>query len=146
MIGRPPVDASARRDGWQAELRSRRVRPPAVVTGDWTAESGYEAGRRLARDTRVTAVFAANDQMALGVLAAMREAGRDVPGDVSVVGFDDIAEAAFFAPALTTVRQDLGALGARSVELLLAVLAGGGPEQVVIVPELVVRQSSARPS
>lgn len=138
-------DASARRDGWLEELRSRRVRPPAVVVGDWTAESGFAAGQRLARDARVSAVFAANDQMALGVIAAMRDAGREVPGDVSVVGFDDIAEAPFFAPALTTVRQDLGALAARSVELLLAVLAGGAPEQVVIAPELVVRHSTTAP-
>ena len=139
-------DASARRDGWQIELRSRRIRPPAVVVGDWTAESGYAAGRRLAREAEVTAVFAANDQMALGVLAAMREAGRDVPGDVSVVGFDDIAEAAYFAPALTTIRQDLAALGTRSVEMLLAVLAGEAAQQVEIAPELVVRRSAGPPS
>ncbi len=116
-----------------------------MVVGDWTAESGYVAGRRLGRDERVTAVFVANDQMALGVMAALQEAGRDVPGDVSVVGFDDIPEAAFFAPALTTVRQELAALGTRSVELLLAVLAGGSPEQVELAPTLVVRRSTAAP-
>lgn len=139
-------DASARLDGWQAELRSRRTRHPAAMVGDWTADAGYTAGRRLARDPRVTAVFAANDQMALGVIAAMREGDRDVPGEVSVIGFDDIAEAAFFAPALTTIRQDLAALGTRSVELLLAVLAGGSPAQIQITPELVVRRSTAPPS
>lgn len=116
------------------------------MVGDWTADAGYTAGRRLARDPRVTAVFAANDQMALGVIAAMREGDRDVPGEVSVIGFDDIAEAAFFAPALTTIRQDLAALGTRSVELLLAVLAGGSPAQIQITPELVVRRSTAPPS
>ena len=73
----------------------------------------------------MTAIFAANDQMALGVLRAMNEAGRDIPGEVSVVGFDDIPEAAYFSPPLTTIRQDFDEMGTRGVRLLLRTMAAG---------------------
>ena len=81
--------------------------------------SGYELGQRLAADSGVTAVFVANDQMALGVLRAMHERGRRIPADVSVVGFDDVPEAAYFLPPLTTVRQDFIELGNRALRLML---------------------------
>jgi DNA-binding LacI/PurR family transcriptional regulator len=94
----------------------------------------------------VTAVLCANDPMALGLLRAFAERGRRVPADVSVVGFDDVPEAAFFLPPLTTVRQDFGELGRRAVQLLLERIAGGGPEVrpvLPIAPDLVVRASTA---
>jgi DNA-binding LacI/PurR family transcriptional regulator len=96
----------------------------------------------------VTAVFVANDQMALGVLRAFREAGLSVPGRVAIAGFDDIPEAEFFAPPLTTVRQDFAAVGHASIRLLLSRLESGAPntavdhERVVIEPRLIVRSSS----
>ncbi|WP_182882975.1 substrate-binding domain-containing protein, partial [Microbispora sp. H10949] len=111
---------------------------------DWTASSGYELGRRLAADEAVTAVFVANDHMAMGVLRALREAGRRVPEDVSVVGFDDVPEAAYFWPPLTTVRQDFGVLGRQAFRLLLQRIAGRDVESARLVePELVVRESAA---
>src|SRR5258708_9448425 len=93
----------------------------------------------------VTAVLCGNDQMALGVLRALAERGRRVPGDVSVVGFDDVPEAAFFLPPLTTVRQNFGELGRRALHLLLDRISGEGGRQpaVPIEPELVVRASAA---
>jgi DNA-binding LacI/PurR family transcriptional regulator len=112
--------------------------------GDWTPRSGYRAGRKLLdRLDGVTAVFAANDQMALGVLRAFAEAGVRVPEDVSVVGFDDIPEAEFLHPPLTTVRQDFPAVGRRCVDLQ----PGGAPEpaRVVVPARLVVRSSSGEP-
>ena len=118
------------------------------LRGSWSASSGYDAGRRLARRTDLDAVFVANDQMALGLLHAFHEAGIRVPQDVLVAGFDDVPEAAYYTPALTTVRQDFTAVGRRSIELLLDQVAGGhdrGPEAIV-PPELVVRQSSRRPA
>ena len=88
-------------------------------------------------------MFAANDQMALGLLHAFREAGLDVPGDVSVVGFDDIPESAHFWPPLTTVHQDFAELGRRAVGLLLGELgADSDNAQHRIVPELVIRDST----
>ena len=117
------------------------------MRGDWTARSGYELGRRLAARPEVTAVFAANDQMAIGALRALREAGRDVPGDVSLVGYDDIPEAAYLWPPLTTVRQDFGAAGRQSLDLLVSQMRGAprNPQVTLIDTELVVRESSAPP-
>ncbi len=90
----------------------------------------------------MTAVFVANDQMALGVILALLAARRNIGRDVSVVGFDDTPESEFYAPPLTTIRQDLGDVGRRAVELLLEVTAGGASEQIRIEPTLVVRYST----
>jgi DNA-binding LacI/PurR family transcriptional regulator len=116
------------------------------VAGDWSARRGYEAGGRLARDADVTAVFAANDQTALGVIRGLHDAGRRVPDDVSVVGFDDTPESGYFLPPLTTIRQDFSEVGHRSVELLLSLADGHPVERHVVVPaELIVRSSTAPP-
>ena len=85
--------------------------PPPLLAGDWSARSGYDLGRRLSRDPAVTAIFAANDQMALGCAAGDARGRPGVPGEVSVVGFDDIPEAPYFTPPLTTVRQDFIEVG-----------------------------------
>lgn len=84
--------------------------------------------------------------MALGLLRALGERGIRVPADISVVGFDDIPEAAYFGPPLTTVRQDFGELGRRAVHLLLGRISGERQQQVVpVVPDLVVRESAGPP-
>ena len=99
--------AKQRHDGWLSTLSEAGIEPGASVEGNWTAESGYQAVRRLLeRGALFTALFAGNDQMALGAMRALREAGRRVPRDVSVVGFDDVPEAAYYEPPLTTIRQD----------------------------------------
>ena len=140
------VAAEARVEGWREELRERGSVVPACLVGDWSAASGYAAGQHLAADPAVTAVFAGNDQMALGVLLALHEAGRAVPADVSVVGFDDIPEAPYLIPALTTVRQDFEELGRRCLEQLMALLENGvAPAAALIPPDLVVRASTAPP-
>ncbi len=123
----PPgwTEAAARTEGWRSELQEAGLDvPPLRWGGDWSARSGYRAGLALAREKDLTAVFAANDQMALGLCAALREHGRRVPDDVSIVGFDDLPEAEFFAPPLTTVRQDFAELGRRAMVLVERVLAG----------------------
>ncbi len=92
-------------------------------------------------------MFCGNDQMALGLLHACRDAGVSVPGQVSVVGFDDTPESLHFAPALTTVRQNFIEIGNRAIALLLAELSGDTDlDHAPIAPELVVRESTARPS
>ena len=141
-------EAAARVEGWRSELIDAGLRVPALRWGgDWSPASGYQAGRTLAREHDVTAVFAGNDQMALGLVAALRATGRRVPDDVSVVGFDDLPEAPFFAPALTTVRQDFGELGRRAMRLVERVLAGEQSPSTELVPtRLVVRDSTAPPS
>lgn len=135
--------AERRRVAWWETLRGRGAPTPEVLVGDWTADAGHRLGARLAADPVVTAIFAANDQMALGVLRALHEAGRAVPGEISVVGFDDTPEAANFWPPLTTVRQDFERVGASAIRSLLAEIEGEiSAERVVVPTELIVRESS----
>ncbi|MEV0387108.1 LacI family DNA-binding transcriptional regulator [Nonomuraea sp. NPDC050643] len=143
--------AQRRRAAWQRQLkRSGREVPPPVV-GDWSPRSGYDAARALLADHGVTAVFAANDQMAVGVLRAAAERGLRVPEELSVVGFDDLDFAPYLTPPLTTVRQDLEAVGRRCVGHLIERIeapAESGAAEVVsrfVRPELVVRASTAPP-
>jgi DNA-binding LacI/PurR family transcriptional regulator len=140
-------EARERERAWRDALSAVGAPAPEPLPGDWSAASGYERGKVLAADPSVTAVFAANDHIALGVLLALHEAGRRVPEEVSVIGYDDIPEAAFFTPPLTTVRQDFAALGRRALSLLLEQIGGrapAAPAAVVIPTELVVRRSTAR--
>jgi DNA-binding LacI/PurR family transcriptional regulator len=137
------VEAQQRRAGWLQALDAHGLAPGREIHGDWTPESGYQAGRELAAHDDVTAVFAANDSMALGVLKALHEQGRRVPEAVSVVGFDDVPEAAYFWPGLTTVRQDFRELGEHAVELVVRALAGEvQPSLELVTPTLVVRDSA----
>ncbi|MBO0834901.1 MAG: LacI family DNA-binding transcriptional regulator [Actinobacteria bacterium] len=138
------LDAQERVEGWRDILQRAGAVEPALLRGDWSARSGYEIGHQVAAMRDVTAVLCANDPMALGVIRALTERGRPVPADVSVVGFDDVPEAAYFLPPLTTVRQDFGALGRRALHLLRDRIAGMPIVQPVpISPELVVRASAA---
>jgi DNA-binding LacI/PurR family transcriptional regulator len=141
------LEARERIDGWQSALEAAGADVPPVLSGDWSARSGYELGQRLATVSDVTAVFAANDQMALGMLRALHEVGRQVPRDISIVGFDDIPEAQFFIPPLTTVRQDFNEMGRQSLMLLLSEI--GAPERsssrVIVEAELMIRASTAPP-
>jgi DNA-binding LacI/PurR family transcriptional regulator len=133
--------------GWRAVLRTAGIRAPAPLIGDWTARSGYLAGRKLAQDLTVTAIFCANDHMALGALRALAEAGRRVPEEVSVVGFDDIHEAPYLLPPLTTVSQDFPELGRRSLDLLMEqIVTGSRTHRKLRLPtHLMVRESTAPP-
>jgi DNA-binding LacI/PurR family transcriptional regulator len=139
------LDAQQRIAGWREALAEAGAPEPELLCGDWSARSGYQAGHQLAASSDVTAVLCGNDSMALGVLRALAERGRRVPDDVSVVGFDDIAEAAYFLPPLTTVRQDFGELGRRAVHLLMDQIAAGPADEapLPIPPDLVVRGSTA---
>ncbi|WNM27696.1 LacI family DNA-binding transcriptional regulator [Demequina capsici] len=144
---RGPVDST------EAELRAaayiatmgRRALPTLpVLVGDWSPQSGYGAFARL--DPRTTAVFCGNDQMAIGLIHAAVEAGIRVPDDLSVVGFDDIPEAAHTLPPLTTVRQDFRSVGRLAVQLLQATLEGTEqPSTAPLSPQLVARGSVAPP-
>ena len=141
------AEAAAREEGWRAELASRDLVAEAPPwRGDWSAASGYAEGRAIAADPAVTAVFAANDQMALGLLAALRDAGRRVPEDVSVVGVDDLPESAYFTPPLTSVRQDFAELGRRAMDLVERALRGEeSPTAELVGTALVERASTAPP-
>jgi DNA-binding LacI/PurR family transcriptional regulator len=141
------LESRQRQDGWCTTLERAGIDPPQPLRGDWSARSGYDLGRRLSADPEVTAIFVANDQMALGVLRAMHEAGRIIPRDVSVVGFDDVPEAPYFMPPLTTIRQDFDEMGSRSLRLLLRTIEAGRkvPAGSRVQPELIVRASTDVP-
>jgi DNA-binding LacI/PurR family transcriptional regulator len=143
--------AQDRQEGWRSALGDAGATVPPAIEGDWSPASGYEAGSTLAADPDVTAVFVANDEMAIGVIRALTEAGRRVPDDVSVVGFDDIPAAPYLSPPLTTVQQDFEAVAAHGLDLLIRQIDGSAAstwnEPLYDGPptRLILRQSTAAP-
>ncbi|GAB3634097.1 LacI family DNA-binding transcriptional regulator [Microbacterium shaanxiense] len=138
------IEAESRMRGYLEALREADLPTFPPIRGDWTADFGYFAGTELARRPDFTAVFAANDLMAIGLMHGFRDAGIEVPRQVSVVGFDDIPVAAHVWPPLTTVHQDFPSLGQRAVHILLAQIRGEEvPEFGPAVPQLRLRSSSA---
>ncbi|MGQ7312148.1 LacI family DNA-binding transcriptional regulator [Microbacterium arabinogalactanolyticum] len=138
------LEAESRADGFAAELAARGLEPGPVIAGDWSAASGYAATAAII-DAGVTAVFCANDQMALGLLGGLHEAGVRVPRDISVVGFDDIPDAAYYWPQLTTVRQDFAELARRAVAVVIADADAAASALRPVAPVLVRRDSVAPP-
>jgi DNA-binding LacI/PurR family transcriptional regulator len=138
-------DAQGRIAGWQRALTEAGAEIPPLMPADWSAASGFRAGQILARMNDVTAVFAANDHLALGILRALSEHGRRVPEDISVVGFDDVPEAAYFIPPLTTIRPDFDGIATASLDLLLAQIRSGHRlgDRRILTPTLISRDSVA---
>ncbi|WP_454116496.1 LacI family DNA-binding transcriptional regulator [Microbacterium aurum] len=148
------IEAESRMRGYLHALSDADLptRPP--ILGDWTADFGYRAALELSRRLDFTAVFAANDEMALGLLHGFRDIGLELPRQLSVVGFDDIPLARHGWPPLTTVHQNFAGLGERAVGALLAAIGGndassdtaGAPRaEPEVAPRLVVRDSAAGP-
>ena len=142
--------ARERLAGFRQAFEARGLTAGLCATGEghWECAEGYQAMQHiLAGSGCPTAVFAANDRMAIGAMRAIAEAGLCVPQDISIVGLDDIEVAAFQTPPLTTVRQSFTQMARLGVELLFNVLAGTPPAQphVVLEPVLIVRQSTAPP-
>jgi DNA-binding LacI/PurR family transcriptional regulator len=135
-------EARARAGAYLETMLAADVPPLPVLSGDWTAQSGYRAAQSLDPDT--TAVFCANDETAIGLIRGLVDRGRRVPDDVSVVGFDDLPEAAFLLPSLTTIGQDLELVGREAVRTLVAQLDGEHHEPTLIEPVLMVRESTSR--
>jgi len=145
------VLTAARREGMLAE-RTRLglpARPEWILRGDFSLQSGYDAARRIVEmQDRPTAVFCSADMGAFGLISGLVGAGLSVPGDVSVMGFDDIEMSEFCIPALTTIRQDRHRLGQRAADVLLARLRGAdiAPGATEMMPvELILRASTAPP-
>ncbi|WP_158564034.1 LacI family DNA-binding transcriptional regulator [Jiangella anatolica] len=145
-LGGPPawVAARQRADAYAHAMRAAGLEPLAVAAGDWSSRSGYAAAPEVLAPGGVTAVVAANDRLALGLMLWLHEQGIAIPGEVSVVGYDDVPEAAFFHPPLTTVHLDFQAIGAAAMRSLITMI-----EQPDVdarprfpVPELVPRASS----
>ncbi|WP_308491879.1 LacI family DNA-binding transcriptional regulator [Microbacterium terrisoli] len=136
--------AERRLQSWRDTLVGWGAPVHQPLRGDWSADSGYRAGLALAAEPTVTAVFAANDQMALGAMRAFHETGRSVPTDISVVGFDDTREAANFWPPLTTIHQHFERVGVLALTALLQQIDGvDAPSPDLVPTELIVRASTA---
>jgi DNA-binding LacI/PurR family transcriptional regulator len=142
--------ARDRLEGWRQALAAAGATEPPVLRGDWTPASGYEAGRQLALNPEVTAVFVANDDMSIGVMRALIEAGIAIPDEVSIVGFDDIPSAEYLSPPLTTIPQDFDTFASRGLANLVHEIEAstGARSQETEPPQLrlIVRQSTAIPA
>ncbi len=138
------TEARLRKDAFVVESRRLGLPLLPILTGQWTPAAGFDAGKSL--DSTATAIVCANDHMALGVMHALALEGVRVPEDVSIVGYDDIPEAAHVCPPLTTIRQDFRRVGELAVEVLTAALANRElPDTAPLPAELVVRGSVAAP-
>lgn len=147
-IAGPPTWSAARNRAraYEQAVDARGLKSVGTIVGDWSARSGYEAVQALSDPAEATAIVAANDQMALGAILALTELGLQVPGDVSVTGVDDIPEAAYFQPPLTTLRVDFERQGRAAFARLHAMITGEEPaEAATLHSELVVRRSTAPP-
>jgi DNA-binding LacI/PurR family transcriptional regulator len=136
-------EAQERVEGWRKALTDAGLPAVGLLRGDWSPASGLELAAELIG--KADAVFVANDQMALGVLRALAKAGIDVPAEMGVVGFDDIPEAGYFMPALTTVRQDFDEVGRRGLQTLIGMIDEKPPDaalQQQVEPTLVVRETT----
>ena len=138
-----------RRQAWAQTIKNAGLKPGPCEEGDWSAQSGYEAALRLLESASggFTAIMAANDHMALGALRALRAHASQAPGEISVVGYDDLPESRFFEPPLTTVHHDFAWEGERCVEMLFRAINREPVESPLQIqrPELVIRQSTAAP-
>jgi DNA-binding LacI/PurR family transcriptional regulator len=137
-------DALVRHQTWSSFIQAKGLERLSLE-GNWTAQSGHvSAGKLLDKHVPFTALIVGNDQMALGAMRALQEAGLRVPEDVSVIGFDDVPEAAYFSPPLTTIRQDFERLGEQSIRLMLELIEDPemSPKHYLLKPELVVRSST----
>ena len=146
-IAGPPdwLDARARADAWRQAMSAAGLAECPMIVGDWTSDFGYHVGAEHAAIDDVTAVFAGNDEMALGLIHGLSVRGLRVPDDISIVGFDDAPDTRHFLPPLTTVRQDFHELGTAAMRLLMEAIAdpGAPAETELIMPSLVIRSSTA---
>lgn len=139
-------ESKRRLDGWKSALLQAGFKNGFAVKGDWSARSGYRSVDKILQEGDFTAIFAANDSMALGALKRLRELGKRVPEDISIIGFDDISESEYFTPSLTTVRQDFEKVGEIALELLIDAIEKRDRStfQIQISPELLVRESTTK--
>ena len=147
LLGHQPYRSSKlRRKGWLAELEAAGLEPGPATYTPWTPDGGYDAMKEIIKTSaeKFTAVFAANDLIAMGALLALHEAGIQVPDEVSVVGFDNMPEGRFFHPPLTTATSDFDIMARESLDILFARIRGtpGAVLRRVFRPEMMIRKST----
>jgi DNA-binding LacI/PurR family transcriptional regulator len=136
-------EGGQRRQGYEAAMNAAKLKVD-VIEGDWSIATGYKSGKEIAaRKILPTAIFSSNDHLALGVIKALSENGIQVPRDISIIGFDNIPEAAYFSPALTSVHQDFDKLGKLAIgRMLNQIKEPEKPAAFTISPKLLVREST----
>lgn len=137
--------AEQRLDGYLAAIKSfeKLESKSLIATGNWTREAGYELAKKLmSKNPDLDAIFCSNDNMAFGAIAAIKEAGKSVPEDIAVIGFDDSFLAQNSHPGLTTVRQDIVGLGMEAAKMILAILRGEEAHSEILPCELVIRATA----
>jgi DNA-binding LacI/PurR family transcriptional regulator len=141
-------EGKRRKAGWSKALKDAKLKEVVCIEGDWSALSGYNAMKDIVKKSDATAVFIANDAMSLGALKALSELKIGVPDDISIVGFDDIPEAQYLIPGLTTVRQDFEEVGRYALEILIARINGEevAKMSIAIRPEMIIRESTGQPA
>ena len=138
------LSSQCRMKGWRAALEARGIEPPEPLQGDWNADSGYAAGLVLADKPDCTAVLAANDCMANGVMMALRDRGLRVPDDVSVIGFDDELYKTIPNSILTSVKFRHRELGIRALNEVVAGLEAPSSRSRTLVSGVLVERSSVK--
>lgn len=142
----PSGKEDGRTAGWRHALAEAGIETPAIRDVSWDPRSAYAVGIEIAAEADVTAVLCGNDETAMGLIRGLHDAGKGVPTDVSVAGFDDHPLAAMFLPSLTTARQDFAELGRHGMAQLDALLAGAAPLALETVdPPVLIRESTAAP-
>jgi len=138
-------ETDRRINGFMKAVSENNLNDSLMWEGDWSASSGYEAGKKIVKNKKITAIFAGNDAMALGALKAINEAGLNVPHDISLAGFDDLPESQFLTPSLTTARQDFQEVGEQALAILLSMINKKKARMnVAIKPEILIRESTAK--
>ncbi|MFM5904048.1 MAG: LacI family DNA-binding transcriptional regulator [Microbacteriaceae bacterium] len=139
------IDALARLRGYEESMKQHGLKP-RVIQGDWATATGFKLGVDLNIELEnITAIFTANDHLAMGLMKALRMRGIHMPEQVSIVGFDDMAEAPYFDPPLTTIVQEFNRLGETAMELLIYKINGlKASKPTPMIPKLVVRESTKR--
>ena len=138
-------ETEKRIQGFKSATEESKLDGSLIWEGDWSAQSGYNATKKIVKNRKITAIFAGNDAMALGSLKALNEAGLQVPRDVSLVGFDDLPESQYLTPALTTARQDFHEVGEQALLILFGLINNRKSRMnVAIKPEILIRESTAK--
>ena len=137
-------ESNLRRKGYEDAMRANRLKE-RILEGDWSIETGFERAGKLADSKKLpTAFFCANDHLAVGVMKALLKRGVRIPEDVSVVGFDDIPEAAYLVPSLTTVRQEFNLVGKKAIDRVLEQLKGNNSPEITFLPLHLIERNSTQ--
>jgi DNA-binding LacI/PurR family transcriptional regulator len=137
-------EGNLRRQGYEEAMKQNGLKP-RIIDGDWSIETGFNVAGKLVDEKKLpTAFFCANDHLAVGVMKALFKKGFKIPEDISIVGFDDIPEAAYLLPSLTTVRQEFNLVGKIAIDRVLNQLTGDKSREITFLPLNLLERNSTQ--